>query len=526
MNAESTGKKLLAFAVAACIAHSACANPVVWLHGWNSDGSLWDDLQSRMVKSAGASSADFLTLSYYGGELGFSTDTPIEEVAAAVARRIQDFHDSCGERVDVVCHSMGGLVFRSLIAQECLADPSIVRRYVAIGTPHYGQDASASYQAKQMKYGSDFLWRLGEAWHFNGLAWPASDTLCIAGITDMYVGGASVNGSYWDGLVHAWSAALGGGVPTRYVYRCHSRALNVWPYAKAEGLCSVPDGSKDAVYCLIRDFLMEGSVPDELAPTYGGDDDSDDLPGWVKKENKLWAVFMQVLSAADCTPFSYTQAGYLYRYQVDGKTPEDNYKEYGEDGVTSGYAEGIVQVFGNLPTGGVHRVAFERPDGTRFDVPQAIAPEPGSCRFIRVYDGAEPAIKTMDADGPVDVPLSWLSSNGLVVDVNCLTACTNALVGEGVNGYTGAACWRYGLDPLNAAARAWIPALGIVLTGGKVFLEFDEAENAARVHVQSSATPNGPFADVDDAGLTRSAGELSLPAEQSATSEFFRLYRR
>ena len=115
--------------MAACIAHSACANPVVWLHGWNSDGSLWDDLQSRMVKSAGASSADFLTLSYYGGELGFSTDTPIEEVAAAVARRIQDFHDSCGERVDVVCHSMGGLVFRSLIAQECLADPSIVRRY-------------------------------------------------------------------------------------------------------------------------------------------------------------------------------------------------------------------------------------------------------------------------------------------------------------------------------------------------------------------------------------------------------------
>lgn len=519
-------KPLLALAAAACIVCGAHANPIVWLHGWNSDGSLWEDLQSRMVKSAGASSADFLAPSYYGGGLGFSTDSPIEEVAAAVARRIQDFHDACGERVDVVCHSMGGLVFRSLIAQECLVDPSVVRRYVTLGTPHYGQNADASYQAQQMKYGSIFLWRLGEAWHFNGLAWPAADTLCIAGITDMHVGGDSVNGSYWDGLVHAWSAALGGDVPTRYVYRSHSSALSVWPYAKAEGLCSVPDGSKDAVFRLIRDFLAEGSVPDDLAPTYGGDDDSGDLPGWVRKERRLWSVFMQVLSAADCTPFSYTQSGYLYRYQVDGKTPEDSSKEYGVDGVTSGYAEGVVQMFGNLPTGGVHRVAFERPDGTKFDVPQAIEPEPGSCRFIRVYDGAEPTIKTRDADGPVDVPLSWLASNGLVADVNCLSACTNALLGACANGYSGAACWRYALDPLDAAARAWIRAEGIALADGRVRLGFSASENAARVHVQRADAPGGPFADLDDAGQTRSAGELSLPVEPSVTSAFFRLYRR
>ena len=88
--------------------------------------------------------------------------------------------DLCGFSGSVGADGSPANFFRSLIAQECLADPSIVRRYVAIGTPHYGQDASSSYQAKQMKYGSDFLWRLGEAWHFNGMAWPASNTLCIA----------------------------------------------------------------------------------------------------------------------------------------------------------------------------------------------------------------------------------------------------------------------------------------------------------------------------------------------------------
>ena len=235
---------------------------------------------------------------------------------------------------------------------------------------------------------------------------------------------------------------------------------------------------------------------------------------------------MQVLSAEDCMPFSYSKPGYLYRYQVDGKTPEDNFKEYGEDGVTDGCAEGIVQVFGNLPTGGVHRVAFERPDGSQFDVLQAIPPAPASCRFVRVYDGAEPTIQTADADGAVSVPLSWLASNGLVANVNCLSACTNALTGATANGYTGAACWRYGLDPQDAEARVWIPAEGIALADGRVRLEFGDDENAARVHVQRASSPVGPFAEVDDADASRAAGELSLDADPLAAAAFFRLYRR
>ena len=137
----------------------SAANPVVWLHGWNSDGALWENLQAQMVQSVSASTDDFLTLSYYSGGLGFSTDSPIEEVAQSVSREIVNFYEDRNDGVplDVVAHSMGGLVFRSMIAQQCFVDNSILRRYITLGTPHYGQNATISYQAQQMKYGSNFL---------------------------------------------------------------------------------------------------------------------------------------------------------------------------------------------------------------------------------------------------------------------------------------------------------------------------------------------------------------------------------
>ena len=524
MNIESKRKPVLALAAATVAACCASANPIVWLHGWNSDGTLWKELQEEMVKNRDASPDDFLTLSYYRDGLGFSTDSPIEEVAAAVARKIVDFHESRGgESVDVVCHSMGGLVFRSLVAQECLADPSIVRRYVTLGTPHYGQNAELSYQAKQMTYGSDFLWHLGEAWHFEGLGWPASDTLCIAGMSESHLSGETKNGSYWDGLVHAWSAALGSGVPTRYVYRCHSSILlNM----KAKAMCSVADGSNDAVYRMIRDFLADGTLPALAVPTYGGKNDNwNNMTGWVFKERSMWSLFIRAISADGCVPFSYPKDQKFLYYEIDGKAISSESIEHGSD-ATSGYPEGLAQVFGTLPTGGVHRVAVQRPNGTWYGLQEAIQPAPGSCRLVRAFDGAEPTIRAADADGTVSVPLSWLASSGLVANANCLSACTNALTGATANGYTGAACWRYGLDPQDAEARVWIPAEGIALADGRVRLEFGDDENAARVHVQRASSPVGPFAEVDDADASRAAGELSLDADPLAAAAFFRLYRR
>ena len=157
----------IVFSSALFTAMLASAGPIAWLHGWNSDGALWKELQDQMVKTTYASTNDFLTLSYYSGSdggLGFTTGTPIEEVAQGVAREIMNFYEvrNDGMHIDVVSHSMGGLVFRSMIAQQCFVDNSILDRYITLGTPHYGQNADYSYQAKQMTYGSNFLWHLGE----------------------------------------------------------------------------------------------------------------------------------------------------------------------------------------------------------------------------------------------------------------------------------------------------------------------------------------------------------------------------
>ena len=202
--------RYLIFATILFTAILSPAVPIVWLHGWNSDGELWKDLQAQMVKTAYVSTNDFLTLNYYSGGLGFTTGSPIEEVAQGVAREIVNFYElrNDGASMDVVAHSMGGLVFRSMIAQQCFVDNSILDRYITLGTPHYGQNASTTYQAKQMTYGSNFLWHLGEAWHFDGRRWPGEKTLCIAGLTNIPVFGETSSRSYWDALVHGWSGAL------------------------------------------------------------------------------------------------------------------------------------------------------------------------------------------------------------------------------------------------------------------------------------------------------------------------------
>ena len=515
------------FAAVLFTAILSAANPVVWLHGWNSDGSLWEKLQAQMVQSASASTDDFLTLSYYSGGLGFTTDSPIEEVAQAVSREIMNFYEerNDGVPVDVVAHSMGGLVFRSMIAQQCFVDNSILRRYITLGTPHYGQNATVSYQARQMKYGSDFLWHLGEAWHFDGKRWPGQDTLCIAGMTDFYVESVTSYGSYWDGLVHAWSASLGGDVPVRYVYRCHSSLLL---NAEASALCSCKDKENDAVFCLMRDFLDDGSLPASLTPTYGGSyDKQQKLPRWVQNERSQWSLFAQVHSASNCAPLHYTSSDIVASYAVDGAEPDDFCIEYGAD-ETSGCGAGIFQIFGNLPTGGVHAVALWRPGKVNAFVPtQPIVPESGSCRLMRFYDSSDPTLIATAAGQSVSVPLSWLSTTGLVVNVESLVDCSNKLATTTANGYTGAECWYYGVNPWDADDRAWIRATGVAVSNGSVrigFLEQDVAHD--RVHMQRTSSLAGSFADVADGELVREEGTVAIPANPSDSSGFYRLFAR
>ena len=69
------------------LAFAASANPIVFLHGWNSAGDLWDNIRALAVKPVAEggmdiAADDMIALSYYATSgdyaLGCSVYTPIQ----------------------------------------------------------------------------------------------------------------------------------------------------------------------------------------------------------------------------------------------------------------------------------------------------------------------------------------------------------------------------------------------------------------------------------------------------------------
>ncbi len=81
------------------------------------------------------------------------------------AQRLKTFIDAnvqAGEKVDVVAHSMGGLVARSYIEQEGAQNK--IDKLITVGTPHKGAvDAYPAWSAGQA-WGGDVMWRLYVTW--------------------------------------------------------------------------------------------------------------------------------------------------------------------------------------------------------------------------------------------------------------------------------------------------------------------------------------------------------------------------
>ena len=147
--------------------------------------------------------------------------------------------------------------------------------------------------------------------------------------------------------------------------------------------------------------------------------------------------------------------------------------------------------------------------------------------MMRFYDSPDPTLVAEAAGKSVSVPLSWLAATGLVANVESLVDCTNKLVATTANGYTGAECWYYGVNPWDEEARAWIDATGLSFAGGHVGLGFSTAAvPGERVHVQRTPSLAEPFSDVSDEELVREEGVVLVPARPSDSSCFYRLFAR
>lgn len=217
--------------------------PVLLVHGFNSTGGedTFDQLrplleaQGRTVCYAGDRGDQFCSTGDYDTEnmvienestvfLGRPTDDLVAALARDVERllAVDETEDELGNavtQVDIVAHSMGGVVARLVMADAS----NSIRRLVTLASPHYGArailgdktnevfTASQVAQRRDLTPGSRFLTYLEAEWS------EALDArvLTIGGLRDIVVSAESA--VIWrDGLTRA------------FVDRDHSNSLPQW----------------------------------------------------------------------------------------------------------------------------------------------------------------------------------------------------------------------------------------------------------------------------------------------------------
>jgi pimeloyl-ACP methyl ester carboxylesterase len=203
MNRSATGvawRTRAAVAAAAAIAlagamlaptASAADTQMLLVHGYGSssagkdcNGSTWRNALAYYQDAGGRDRSSMSTVGYYEGDRqadnhgagcdvivgdGKATnERPIQDIAKDLANHIHDAYTGKGEPVDVVAHSMGGLITRVALlgsAQGWAGFPPKldVNNVVTLSTPHQGvanPSANDDEQWSQMAPGSGFLERL------------------------------------------------------------------------------------------------------------------------------------------------------------------------------------------------------------------------------------------------------------------------------------------------------------------------------------------------------------------------------
>ncbi len=136
-------------------AHAATARqPVLFVHGYNSDGSTWDTMRQRF-RSAGYADSELFAWSYDWRRSNTQT-------AQALATKVDGIRSSTGwNKVNIVSHSMGGLSSRWYLKR--LGGKYKVDDWVSLGGPNHGTDSAhlcRDPSCVEMRPGSEFLVKL------------------------------------------------------------------------------------------------------------------------------------------------------------------------------------------------------------------------------------------------------------------------------------------------------------------------------------------------------------------------------
>ncbi len=251
--------------------------PVVLVHGWCGSPASFGSMAQFLSEDLGVA---VLPFAYNGDSSAVSSSVDravITRLAAAFADQVHAHMGLAGtNQVDVIAHSMGGLVVRTWMANLArrgdgsrVTYGNEIRRLVMAGTPNLGGDwpsvdqfrtlfaalcdetvlAVASTQEHQMQFGSSFLRTLHEAWEAHSAATiTPQDVLLIVGC-----GGVLTPGCDSDVVVKAASATLPQRTPDyliRYVNRRHAGHLSMVDI----------DSRSHETYGLVAEFLISGTA--------------------------------------------------------------------------------------------------------------------------------------------------------------------------------------------------------------------------------------------------------------------------
>lgn len=253
---------------------NATQPPVILLNGWQG-GSCSPSPASETFGSL----ADYLVQNdgvpvvYWFDNCTVCPNCLIETLSSELAQAIGSIQYDNGTpvpQVDLIAHSMGGLVVRSYLSGKQMTsgtfDPPSnpnVRKAVFIATPHFGsyQAGIADFfvggpQANEMTLGSQFLFDLA-TWNQFGDDLRGTDAIAIIG--------NAVLGSMGDGVVSLTSASLRFAEPdvrTRIVGYCHisfnvAEALFTGCYDP--GIADI-DSTSHYTYQIIQPFLVNDTA--------------------------------------------------------------------------------------------------------------------------------------------------------------------------------------------------------------------------------------------------------------------------
>lgn len=164
---------------------------IAMIHGLWGNGGAFTDMKNQLVSTGNYSDFQIFPADYAGtNDKSFSTNFLVLPVAIAHVISDMRAHDIAAGKVDVVCHSMGGILTRRYLNNPLYEGNKDIRKVITCNTPHAGSQM-ANFLLDPNQYGTTVALAL----NFAGMN-------CNGGaVSDLRVGTTLINGVAYAGIL-------------------------------------------------------------------------------------------------------------------------------------------------------------------------------------------------------------------------------------------------------------------------------------------------------------------------------------